>query len=509
MALIKCPECGREISSFATSCPHCGYPISSNDLSDKLVINEESPSISGSFDSDSPVELVSDANAYEVSPDEVTPDETQSTDFSVIDSAPNQHSVDSSKATSTTGKELAEKNNTRLITLGVIVLIVLIVIAVIAKNNSTSADSNTSSNSMSESNLSSSTNSDVTVIPNGDGTNYVSFNGLAITLPDDITFDCDVDHLTASFPNLGILNLGYSFSGLHSFSDFAEAIAYYNEETGWKMDLSSIKRLENSAEAEVYLINLHNISYGYVVAVASGDELLAARFLTSKDQFDSNSDSMLEILSTLCVVDPQKPSFTPSSQSDTNIDSPVTTPVEEPVQQEPVQQEPVQQEPVQQETSYTTYAPGVYMIGTDLPAGEYVLVAASAERSAYYAVYPDASKSDILGNNNFELMDYVTVYNGQILEVNRASLVPSEEFDIDMTDLMVGSGRFKVGRDIPAGTYRLEKNRSGRTFGYYAVYNSSLPDADIIQNNNFESNDYVTVYDGQYLEISGCSATLQ
>ncbi len=27
MALIKCPECERDVSSKATACPHCGYPI--------------------------------------------------------------------------------------------------------------------------------------------------------------------------------------------------------------------------------------------------------------------------------------------------------------------------------------------------------------------------------------------------------------------------------------------------------------------------------------------------
>lgn len=27
MALIKCPECGKEISSEAKSCPNCGKPI--------------------------------------------------------------------------------------------------------------------------------------------------------------------------------------------------------------------------------------------------------------------------------------------------------------------------------------------------------------------------------------------------------------------------------------------------------------------------------------------------
>ena len=27
MALIKCPECGKEISDRASACPHCGYPL--------------------------------------------------------------------------------------------------------------------------------------------------------------------------------------------------------------------------------------------------------------------------------------------------------------------------------------------------------------------------------------------------------------------------------------------------------------------------------------------------
>jgi len=27
MALIKCPECGRDVSESAVSCPNCGHPI--------------------------------------------------------------------------------------------------------------------------------------------------------------------------------------------------------------------------------------------------------------------------------------------------------------------------------------------------------------------------------------------------------------------------------------------------------------------------------------------------
>ena len=36
MALIKCPECNKEISSEAISCPHCGFP-----LDDVIKPNEE------------------------------------------------------------------------------------------------------------------------------------------------------------------------------------------------------------------------------------------------------------------------------------------------------------------------------------------------------------------------------------------------------------------------------------------------------------------------------------
>ena len=46
MALIKCKECGKEISSKAKSCPNCGYPIeeevdfSTQETKEKLVKND-------------------------------------------------------------------------------------------------------------------------------------------------------------------------------------------------------------------------------------------------------------------------------------------------------------------------------------------------------------------------------------------------------------------------------------------------------------------------------------
>ena len=40
MALIKCPECGKEISDNAQNCPQCGYPLKGS-----ATKGEDNPSI--------------------------------------------------------------------------------------------------------------------------------------------------------------------------------------------------------------------------------------------------------------------------------------------------------------------------------------------------------------------------------------------------------------------------------------------------------------------------------
>lgn len=38
MALIRCPECGREVSDLAVACVHCGYPLRAADLPARYAI---------------------------------------------------------------------------------------------------------------------------------------------------------------------------------------------------------------------------------------------------------------------------------------------------------------------------------------------------------------------------------------------------------------------------------------------------------------------------------------
>jgi len=40
MSLIKCPECGKEISEKAESCPNCGMPLSKIDIKEYVNIDE-------------------------------------------------------------------------------------------------------------------------------------------------------------------------------------------------------------------------------------------------------------------------------------------------------------------------------------------------------------------------------------------------------------------------------------------------------------------------------------
>jgi ribosomal protein L7/L12 len=40
MALINCPECGKQISDMATSCPECGYPLQKSTISNHQHLND-------------------------------------------------------------------------------------------------------------------------------------------------------------------------------------------------------------------------------------------------------------------------------------------------------------------------------------------------------------------------------------------------------------------------------------------------------------------------------------
>lgn len=147
-----------------------------------------------------------------------------------------------------------------------------------------------------------------------------------------------------------------------------------------------------------------------------------------------------------------------------------------------------------------TYESGTYIVGSDLPAGEYVLVAKRGPKSGYWCVYTDLGRREPVGNSLFESFEYVSVSKGEVLEVSGATLSSSGRSVMGTGERLTRGGRVKVGKDIPSGVYLL--TQTGGDFGYYAIYESSRPGATPVQSNCFENREYAKVERGQYLEWS-------
>ena len=162
-------------------------------------------------------------------------------------------------------------------------------------------------------------------------------------------------------------------------------------------------------------------------------------------------------------------------------------------------EETVPEEAAQQVSSY---GPGVLKVGTDIPAGEYIVINSSS-RSGYFSVSSDANGDDILFNENFEYNSIITINDGEYLELSSSLAYPFEEWCSQNTlDTTKEGSMYKIGVNLPAGEYRLDATADRG--GYYCIYPDSRQQ-DILSNDNFEGQAYVNVSDGQYLVLSNCT----
>jgi len=142
----------------------------------------------------------------------------------------------------------------------------------------------------------------------------------------------------------------------------------------------------------------------------------------------------------------------------------------------------------------TTYSDGTYLVGTDIPAGRYKGTPSGG--TAYWGINTDANGDNTIANNNTDGQFYVTVKNGQYLEIVRAEIAKFTPESAVMSN-SVSDGTYLVGTDIPAGRYK--GTPSGGT-AYWGINKDANGD-NTIANNNTDGQFYVTVKNGQYLEI--------
>lgn len=158
-----------------------------------------------------------------------------------------------------------------------------------------------------------------------------------------------------------------------------------------------------------------------------------------------------------------------------------------------------EQQPAESQDELEQYADGMYKVGADIPAGEYIL---DPSATAYYQVASDSAGTleSIVSNDNFSGTRYITVSDGQYLTLTSCTAYPASyvsEGKVKNDNL--SGGMYKVGVDIEAGEYKVTPDGDG----YYEVDSSSVGTLDsIVANENFSSDVYVTVSDGQYLKLS-------
>lgn len=169
---------------------------------------------------------------------------------------------------------------------------------------------------------------------------------------------------------------------------------------------------------------------------------------------------------------------------------------------------PAEQRETESEPSVTTYGAGMYKVGDDIPAGEYLIEANTSTLPAYIEVSSDSSGTidSIITNDNFYNRICITVSDGQYLQFSDGIATPATEAKpYQASNRLYPAGMYLVGKDIEAGEYKISVEDGSITgFGYYEVSSNSLGILDsIITNNNIQNDTYQTLADGQYITLSG------
>ena len=148
---------------------------------------------------------------------------------------------------------------------------------------------------------------------------------------------------------------------------------------------------------------------------------------------------------------------------------------------------------------------GMYKVGTDIPAGEYIVFSEQDLDSYLEVSKTNSGKSgDIIVIESLADMynRYVKVEDGQYLELKSCYALPEEKagaIDIEKATML------KVGRDIQPGEYQLLVREDEFTwFSSYNIMEEPLDTLDAIRSEDIENNVYVTLEDGNYLWMSGC-----
>lgn len=155
-------------------------------------------------------------------------------------------------------------------------------------------------------------------------------------------------------------------------------------------------------------------------------------------------------------------------------------------------------------SSMESFSDGQYLVGNDIKAGEYLLIASNYERG-YFCISEDPNDDNILENGASMTYAYISVKNGEFLKLSNATIYNVHDNDLDKICLNFSDNTqgimYRVGIDLAPGTYKVSTNKQD---GYYSIYDKALSsDSEIVNNECFSGTVYLRVSSGEYLLLTG------
>jgi hypothetical protein len=147
---------------------------------------------------------------------------------------------------------------------------------------------------------------------------------------------------------------------------------------------------------------------------------------------------------------------------------------------------------------------GMYKVGSELPAGEYIIE--STGSIGYYQISSDSSGEldSIIVNDTLDrgAYAYVIVQDGDYLKIESGRMISAANLTITPKDMGdIPPSTYKVGKDLPAGEYKLTPTDD---MAYWERSRNPRNSIDgIIANDVLLESAYVEVRNGEYFKITG------
>ena len=163
------------------------------------------------------------------------------------------------------------------------------------------------------------------------------------------------------------------------------------------------------------------------------------------------------------------------------------------------------QAPEVKKTEDGAYPEGIYKIGVQIPAGEYVVRGNAPAVQILADLNEDSDSGVAYFRSNKSAI--ATVKDGEYIKAVHGDIYPIElTEDLKSSNGIYKEGMYKVGFHMPAGTYKLKADVDT---AYAEIYNTNNAETKIEKRIKAEPEDSFTVQDGQYVVIIGGKATLQ